>query len=153
MKLKTLVIITSLLYSIVAEAQTENPLFDKQLSDSLGADEYGMKNYILVILKTGPEKIEDKKIVDSLFTQHLSNIGRLADEGKLVIAGPMKKNEKQYRGIFVLNVATTEEASELLKTDAAIKAKLLDVEIYQWYGSAALPMYLPFHDKASKKLM
>ncbi len=35
-------------------------------------------------------------------------------------------------------------------TDPAVKAGLLDAELYQSYGSAALPLYLPFHDKVKK---
>ena len=50
-----------------ASSQTENIKYDKLLADSLGGDDYGMKTYILVILKTGPNKIEDKKVLDSLF--------------------------------------------------------------------------------------
>lgn len=33
--------------------------FDKALADSLGADQYGMKMYFLVILKTGSDQITD----------------------------------------------------------------------------------------------
>lgn len=131
-------------------AQTQNPKYDKAMADSLGADDYGMKMYVLVILKTGSAKIEDKKITDSLFAGHLQNIKRLASEGKLVVAGPMQKNKKSYRGIFILNVRTTEEAKVLLQTDPAVKAQLLDAELYGWYGSAALPLYLPASEKVGK---
>lgn len=133
-----------------AKAQTQNPKYDKGLADSLGADDYGMKMYVLVILKTGPVKIDDKKTTDSLFAGHLKNIQRLANEGKLVVAGPLQKNEKSYRGIFILNVKTTEEAKALLQTDPAIKSQLLDSELYGWYGSAALPVYLPASEKVGK---
>jgi uncharacterized protein YciI len=132
-------------------SQSNNPSYNKTLADSLGGDEYGMKAYVLVILKTGPVVIENKKTVDSLFKGHMNNIGRLAKEGKLVVAGPLKKNEKTYRGIFILNVKTIEEANALLATDPAVKEKLLDAELFNWYGSSALPMYLPFHEKVEKK--
>jgi uncharacterized protein len=140
----------TLLIACCTNAQSSNPNYDKALADSMGADEYGMKMYVLVILKTGPVKLEDKKISDSLFAGHLKNIKRLANEGKLVVAGPLQKNEKNYRGIFILNVKTTEQAKVLLETDPAIKAGLLDSELYGWYGSAALPMYLPASEKTGK---
>lgn len=139
-----------LLVACIAKAQSTNPKYDKSLADSLGADDYGMKMYVLVMLKTGPVKIEDKKITDSLFGGHLQNIRRLASEGKLVVAGPLQKNDKSYRGIFILNVKTIEDAKVLLETDPAIKAKLLDSELYGWYGSAALPIYLPASEKVGK---
>ena len=132
-------------------AQQKQVAYNKALADSLGADEYGMKSYVFVILKTGPATETSKQKRDSLFTGHLANISRLADLGKLVVAGPMQKNDKAYRGIFILNVKTTLEAWALLDSDPAINAKLLEAEIYGWYGSAALPMYLNDHKKITKK--
>lgn len=140
------------LISFRAGAQNDNPQYDKALADSLGADDYGMKMYVLVILKSGSNKTTDKKITDSLFSGHMQNINRLVRDGKLVIAGPFGKNEKEYRGIFILNVKTSAEATALLDTDPAIKSKLLDAETYEWYGSAALPAYLPFSKKVGKIL-
>jgi uncharacterized protein YciI len=138
-------------FSFQAKAQNEEVDYDKALADSLGADDYGMKSYILIFLKTGSNIIEDKAVTDSLFRGHMATINKLAKEGKLVVAGPLQKNDKTYRGIYILNVKTIEEANELLITDPAIKAKILDTEIFQWYGSAALPVYLKTHDKIQKK--
>ncbi len=128
-----------------------NPNFDKHLADSLGADEYGMKSYVLVMLKTGEGKMDDQKKRDSIFYGHLQNIKRLADAGKLVVAGPLFENEKKYEGIFILNVPTIDEATSLLETDPAVKAKLLAPELYKWYGSAALPLYLKDYKRIAKK--
>ncbi|MFZ4521840.1 MAG: YciI family protein [Bacteroidales bacterium] len=140
-------------FCLSAYSQTENPKYDKLLADSLRGDDYGMKTYILVILKTGSNKIEDKKTLDSLFQGHMDNIGRMAAIGKLIVAGPLGKNEKAYRGIFILNVKSIEEATALLETDPTIKEKVLEAELYKWYGSAALPTYLPNHEKIEKKKM
>jgi uncharacterized protein len=136
-------------------AQSNNPKYDKALADSLGANENGMKSYVLVILKTGPEdkNITDKATRDSLFRGHFSNMGVMAKAGKLVVAGPIGKNDKTYRGIFILNVKTIEEARELTQTDPSIKAGIFDVELFPWFGSAALPMYLYYTDKVEKKPM
>lgn len=146
-----MIIIAFLICSQVMNAQSNNPKYDKVLADSLGADDYGMKMYVLVILKTGPVNTSDKSTTDSLFGGHLQNIRRMANQGKLVVAGPLEKNEKNYRGIFILNVKTVEEARLLLETDPAIHAKLLEADLYGWYGSAALPMYLPASEKIEKK--
>lgn len=145
------IILLMLLGGISIYAQAENPNYKKALADSLGADDYGMKMYVLVILKTGENKSVDQKAQDSIFMGHLQNIKRLANEGKLVVAGPMAKNDKSYEGIFILNVKTTAEAQKLLDTDPAVKAKLLTPELYGWYGSAALPLYLKYHDNIRKK--
>ena len=130
--------------------QSDNPKYNKALAEKLGADDYGMKMYVFVILKTGPITA-DKIQTDSLFRGHMQNIGRLADAGKLVVAGPMQKNDKNYRGIFILNVTTLDEATLLLNTDPAVKAGLLGAELFQWYGSAALPEYLKYHEMLEKK--
>jgi uncharacterized protein YciI len=137
--------------NLQAKAQDSEVAYDKSLADSLGADDYGMKSYVLVILKTGSNNIDDKVVTDSLFRGHMATINKLAKEGKLVVAGPLQKNERNYRGIYILNVKTIEEANELLLSDPAINARLLDTEIFKWYGSAALPIYLNTHDKIQKK--
>lgn len=127
-----------------------NPKYDTALAQKYQADEYGMKMYVLVILKTGTNTTGDKKLRDSLFAGHMSNINHLVDLNKLVVAGPFEKNDNTYRGIFILDVKNFQEADQLLEKDPAIKEKLLAVEMYNWYGSAALPAYLDHADKVWK---
>lgn len=149
--MKSIFSITLLLFCAIAvSAQTTNPRYDSTLVKKLGADQYGMKMYVFVILKTGENKTNNKNFIDSCFAGHLKNIGRLAELKQLIVAGPFKKNESDFRGLFILNVATTEEAKKLLETDPAINAKLLRPELYPWYGSAALPEYLDAADKIWK---
>ncbi|TPD65902.1 YciI family protein [Flavobacterium microcysteis] len=149
--MKKLLLILMLACFFKANAQIENPNYDSKLAESLGGDDYGMKMYVLAILKTGSNNVEDKEKLNTLFRGHMDNITRLAKEGKLIVAGPLSKNDKNYRGIFILNVKTIEEANQLLNTDPAIKEKVFDVETFQWYGSAALPEYLKTHEKIEKK--
>jgi|SRR5690554_4003071 len=128
-----------------------NPNYNKTLAEKLGGDDYGMKSYFLVILKTGTNKTTDKELITESFRGHMENINRLVEEGKLIVAGPLGENDNNYRGIFILNnIKTKEEVNELLQTDLAIKNKILDYDIFNWYGSAALPEYLPFSDKIWK---
>ncbi len=149
--MKKILLILMLVCFFQANAQTENPNYDSKLAESLGGDEYGMKMYVLAILKTGSNNTAGKEKLNELFRGHMDNITRLAKEGKLIVAGPLSKNDKNYRGIFILNVKTIEEANQLLNTDPAIKEKVFDVETFQWYGSAALPEYLKIHEKIEKK--
>lgn len=129
---------------------SQNSNYDKNLADSLGADDYGMKSYTLVMLKTGGGNIEDKARVDSLFRGHMENIGRLAEAGELIVAGPLGNNSNNYRGIYIFDEPDKAKVAELLLTDPAIKADLLAYDIYNWYGSAALPVYLETHSKIEK---
>lgn len=137
--------------SITADHTTDNPNYDKQLAEKLKGDDYGMKNYVFVALKTGPNTTTDKTYIDSCFTGHMGNIRRLADDGKLIVAGPFGKNDLTYRGLFILNVSTKEEAEVLLKTDPAVHSGLLAYDIIPWYGSAALSEYLEASDKIWRK--
>lgn len=150
----TLLVLTNLTFGQSkpeSDTLTANPNYDKKLADKLGADTYGMKRYFLVILKTGTNQTTDKELINESFRAHMVNINRLVEEGKLIVAGPLAKNELNYRGIFILNnIKSQEEAIEILQTDLAIKNRLLDYDLFTWYGSAALSEYLPFSDKIWK---
>lgn len=133
-------------------SSSANPNYDKALAERLGGDAYGMKGYYLVILKTGANTTTDTAVINASFNGHMNNIYRLVAEHKLVVAGPLGKNKNSYRGIFILNnLKSMEEAKEILLTDPAIKNGLLDFDIFSWYGSAALPEYLPFSDRIWKQ--
>ncbi len=63
----------------------------------------------------------DRELISKSFRGHMENINHLVKEGKLIVAGPLGKNDKAYRGIFILNVTTFEEAESLIQNDSAIK--------------------------------
>ena len=148
---KLLIILLLSVCIFPTHAEKTNPNYDAKLAAKYGGDEYGMKSFVFVILKTGSNKTEDKAMISELFNGHMANIDRLVAEKKLIVAGPMGKNDKSYRGIFILDVATIEEAEALMQTDPAIKAQLLATELYPWYGSAALAAYLDASDKIWQK--
>ena len=128
----------------------QNPRYDRALAEKLGGDAYGMKSYVFVILKTGPNETTDKEFISRCFKDHMSNIKQLVSESKLVIAGPMQKNDIGYRGIFILNTTDFEEAKAMMRPDSAIQEGLLEPVLFKWYGSAALPEYLDASDKIWK---
>ena len=101
-------------------------------------------------LKTGTNTTTDKEFTSECFKSHMANINKLVKEKKLIVAGPMFKNDDNIRGIFILDVKTFEEANLLLENDKAIKEKILKAELYNWYGSAALSEYLESSDKIWK---
>lgn len=133
-----------------SDSTIKNPNYDVALALKTGSDDYGMKKYFWVILKTGGNESADKNTISQAFRQHLNNINKLVADKKLIVAGPLTKNDKNYRGIFIFDVATKEEVEEILQTDATIKLDILQYEIYQWYGSAALSEYLEAADKIWK---
>lgn len=159
MKFRSLVPAFVLLSALVVAAHSQDTVnssvetvpYDADLAKKLGADEYGMKVYVFCILKTGPndDKIKGKER-DAIFSGHMSNIGRLAKEGKLAVAGPFEKNDRAYRGLFIFNVPTVEEAEKLVVTDPAVKAGIFIAELTPWYGSASLMATPEIHRKIAK---
>ena len=110
-------------FTFAQEKKNEKPKFNQELATSLGADQYGMKPYTIVMLTTGTSKIEDKTKMDNVMKGHLANIGKLADEGKIIVAGPfLEKNKENYRGMFIFNTKSKEEAEQWVKTDPAVQA-------------------------------
>lgn len=124
--------------------------YDSLLAKRLGGDEYGMKKYVLALLKAGPNRSKDKDVAQKLQMEHLKNIERLANEGKLVVAGPFLDGG-DLKGIYIFNVETIEEATALTNTDPAIVAGSLVMELHPWYSSAALVDVNNVHKKLSKK--
>jgi uncharacterized protein len=125
--------------------------YDAELAKKLGGNDNGMKSYVLCILKTGPKDASVQgKERDDIFAGHMANIGRLANEGKLAVAGPFGKNDKNYRGLYVFNVTTVEEAEKLVVTDPAVKSGVLVAEMTPWWASASLMATPEIHKRIMK---
>ena len=123
--------------------------YDSVLAKKTGADDYGMKSYVLAFLKKGPVTIADKTKANELLMGHLKNIGRLADEGKMVLAGPMM-DDTGLEGIFIFNVKTVAEAEALSQSDPAVKAGMFAMEYHPWYATAALMQVVGIHKTLEK---
>jgi len=133
-----------------AEPTATAPTYDAALAKSLGADERGMRPYVLVILKTGPKKMPEGEARNAMFKGHFANIGKLAGEKKLVLAGPLDGKEGR-RGIFVFNTPDIETAKTWVATDPVIINGEMAAEFHAFYGSAALMMVNEIHGKIEKK--
>ena len=126
-----------------------NLQYDAAIAESSGADAYGMKQYVMAFLKTGPNRPTDKAAAAALQTAHLENIGRLAEAGKLIVAGPFL-DDQDIRGIYIFDVRSLDEAEALTATDPAIKAGSLIMELHPWYGPASLMEVIELNKKYTK---
>lgn len=133
-----------------APQKTEPTPYDSLLAKRVGADDYGMKQYVMAFLKAGPNRDQDSLTAAKLQEAHMANINRMAEAGKLVLAGPFMDGG-ELRGIYIFNVTTVEEAKTLTESDPAIKAGRLMMELHPWYGSAALMEVNDLHKKVTKK--
>ena len=131
-------------------AETTEISYDKELANKLGADDYGMHQYVMAFLKKGPNRTTNKEKAAELQKAHMANINRLAEEGKLVLAGPFL-DDGELRGIYIFKVETIEEAKALTETDPAIQAGSLIMELHPWYGSAALNQVNEVHGRIAKE--
>jgi len=129
----------------------ENPKFDSKLAQATGADDNGMRGYVLVILKTGT-RVPDGPDRDAMFKGHFANMNRLAADGKLVQAGPLDGVDG-WRGLFVFATPDIEEARKLVATDPVVVKGEMIPEFHKYYGSAALMLVNDLHGKISKKPM
>jgi uncharacterized protein YciI len=123
------------------------PAYDAALAQRLGADKNGMRQYVLVILKTGPKRVPDGQERKDMFAGHFANMERLAKEGKLALAGPFGEDPDGWRGLFVFAVSDIEEAKRLTATDPVIVKGEMVAEYHRWYGSAAVMTIPETHEK------
>jgi len=132
-----------------ATADPSAPAYDAKLASKLGADENGMRQYVMVILKTGPTPKPRGPERDAMFKGHFANIQRLAEAGKLVLAGPFDGVDG-WRGMFVFAVKDIDEAKQLTSTDPVIASGEMIAEYHVYYGSAALMQVNETHNRISK---
>jgi len=148
--MKATSILLALLLSLALSGfAQQSASYDSTYARKLGADFRGMRQYVMVFLKKGPTTIADTAKRSALQRAHLDNIGKLAKEGKLILAGPFMDNT-ELRGIYLFAVNSLEEAQQLANTDPAVVAGTLIMELHPWYGSAALMEVPKIHSKIQK---
>jgi len=136
--------------SAEAPKGTARPRYDAALAKRLGADELGMRNYVMCFLKTGPLQVDDLQKRADLMKGHFGMIQRLAAEKKLVLAGPFKDGG-ELRGIYLFDVPSIEDARKLTESDPSIREGFFKVEFVKWYGSAALLEVNDIHARIAQK--
>jgi uncharacterized protein YciI len=140
----------------VASTPATNPSYDAALAQKVGADEMGMRKYVLVILKTGAKPVPAGPERDAMFRGHFANMKKLSDAGKLAFAGPFgDKNtgEGSWRGMFVFAVSTIEEAKALTATDPVLQQGEMVAEYHALYGSASLMLVPETYLQVARKPM
>jgi uncharacterized protein YciI len=95
-----------------------------------------MQVYYVYLLKKGPTwSPNSTPAIDALQVAHIANLNRLAEEGKLVLNGPLLdafQLSGEIRGIGVLKAASMEEARSWIATDPMVKVDRLVFELHAW---------------------
>ncbi|TYT24859.1 hypothetical protein FZO89_00385 [Luteimonas viscosa] len=123
------------------------PGHDAALAARVGADQRGMRRYVLVILTTGDRRMADGPERDAMFAGHFANMQRLSDAGQLVLAGPFVEHPDGWRGLYVFAVDSLDEAKALAETDPVVVQGEMVPEYHAWYGSAALMLLPAWHER------
>ncbi len=159
--MKNILAAVLVLLSVISFAQGKKPVkqkpikpknkIDTMMIKRTGADPYGMRKYVLCVLKTGPNATTlPKDSVKKILGGHMKNINALESQGKLVVAGPFTDNT-DWEGVFVFTVETVEDAKKLVETDPGIQTGLFTAELHPWYSSAALMDIPLLHKKVQTK--
>lgn len=148
--MKKLILGLAFIFSAVSLSLAQEN-YDEALAKKLGADEYGMKKYVIAFLYRG-DRVSEYSEAERAEIQkgHMANIIKLAEERKMVLAGPFFGNE-ELRGLFFFSVESLEEAKVLTESDPAVKAGVLKMDLKEWYGSAALGIIVEMSEKIAKK--
>ena len=107
-------------------------------SESTSSTEAG-EMYSFVFLLAGPR--EGQLVQEELMAAregHFGNMKRLADEGVLLIAGPLTdpRADLKHRGIFIFDVDNVDTAREIAETDPGVQLGAFDVEVYPFRSKA-----------------
>lgn len=133
---RLLIALTLSCLSLAGHAQPA-PVYDAALAKAWGANDQGLRKYVFVLLKTGPKPMPAGPERDAMFKGHFANMGRLANDGVLVYAGPMDGVDG-WRGIFIMAVTDIATARQHAETDPVLQSGEMVAEYHLHFGSAAL---------------
>lgn len=132
-----------------AQTDGESSVYDAARAARLGADDYGMATYYMALLTPGPERSQDSATTAAIQAGHMAHIMRMSESGQLVLAGPFLDGTR-FRGVFVFDVGTEEEARALCAQDPAVQSGRLEFILIPWYASAALKELTGIHRTLQK---
>jgi uncharacterized protein YciI len=142
----------SLLTARAADPAPPPPAFEPALAQRTGANENGMRAYVLVLLKSSDTPVPKGEARDAMFRGHFANMKRLAEAGVLVVAGPLD-GQQGRRGLFVMAVPDIDSAKAHVATDPVIAQGEMVAEYHRFYSSAALMLIPEMAPKLTKKPM
>ena len=104
---------------------------------------YEMTRYVFGILRKGPNwSSSSTPEAQEIQRGHLANIRKMAEAGKLIVAGPLSE-AGDLRGIYIFNASSPEEVRPMVNEDPAVKAGRLVVDLYPWFAAAGLKVNPP----------
>jgi uncharacterized protein YciI len=100
--------------------------------------EYEMTHYVVGFFHKGPNwTAEQTAETRRLLQGHLANFQKLADDGKLIVAGPFGDNG-EMRGMLIFKLESVDEARKLMEADPTLSAGWLSLDLHPWVAAAGL---------------
>ncbi len=98
------------------------------------------RDYVFVFIRTGPATGLTAEQQQEAFAGHFSNMKRMAEEGQLLIAGPLgaPKSQPDHRGIFVFDTEDLGTGMEWAHTDPTTKLGVFVLDGYTFTTDAPL---------------
>jgi uncharacterized protein len=126
---KLLFVVFAILVSVTSRAQDQ-----REFSYTEGDTTYTMKRYVFMLLNSGETKSATQEEAAKFQEMHLAHLSKLADEGKLIVAGPFDGGG-EHRGLLIFDVETVEDALKLEGEDPMVKTDRLRMEAFYWWGA------------------
>lgn len=99
---------------------------------------YTMRTYVVGFLRRGPNWTPEKTAeTQKLQEGHMANINRMAETGKLILAGPFS-DSTDLRGMFVFDLTDVEEAKAMAEQDPAVQAGRLVIDWHPWFSASGI---------------
>jgi uncharacterized protein YciI len=112
-------------------------------ADAETRPQYEMATYVAGFFHKGPnwtaEQTDETRRIQA---GHLANFEKLAEAGKLIVAGPFGDNG-DLRGMLIFKLSSVDEARALMEADPALKAGRLTLDLHPWYAAAGLRINPP----------
>ena len=87
-----------------------------------------------MLLKSGETKSKDSTEAATFQKLHLQHLYKLAEEGKLIVAGPFEGGNER-RGLLIFDVETVDESLQLESENPIVKSGRLKMDALYWWGT------------------
>ncbi len=107
-------------------------------AEETSAEGSNLTTYYVAFLHRGPKwAAATTPETERIQKEHMANIRRMAESGKLIVAGPFT-DDGELRGMFIFRVDSLEEARALADADPAVQAGRLSVELHPWLSAKGI---------------